>query len=315
MTSPHDDEYNFRFEGSGAAYFLIFLKHVFLTLITLGVYFPWAKSQRRAFIWRSLSFHGHSFRYTGTGLELFKGYVLLVAAYATFILLPPLIGSFHERLGSLVRIAFVLGLFAAIPFVIYRSRAFLYNRTTWRGIRFGLLRDYKPFMLEFFVGLLLTIASLGLYRPIYSNRLHRITMNNTRFGSLEFRYEGDDREVWQFTVKAYALIILTLGIYYFWYRAELERYRAAYTFVGEHGVLHSEVTGGQLLMLFVLNAVGLTLTLGLAFPWILMYSLGQLADRYSVRGVIDFDAIVQRAEEEGAFTEGAADALDLDFGF
>jgi uncharacterized membrane protein YjgN (DUF898 family) len=68
-------------------------------------------------------------------------------------------------------------------------------------------------------------------------------------------------------------------------------------------------------MLFMLNAVGLTVTLGLAFPWILMYSLGQLADRYSVRGVVDFDAIVQRAEEEGAFSEGVADALDLDFGF
>lgn len=313
--SATGDQYLVRFEGSGAEYFLIFLKHVFLTVVTLGIYFAWAKSERRAFVWKSLSFHGHAFRYTGTGLELFKGYMLLTAAYATFFLVPGLVGSFHSALGGIVQVAFFVSLFGVIPFVLVRSRAFLYNRTTWRGIRFGLLREYAEYAKEFFVGVVLTILSLGLYAPINANRLHRITMNNTRFGSLAFHYDGNDREVWWLTIRGYALTFVTLGIYYFWYRAELERYRAAHTRIGEHAVLHSDVTGVQLMMLYSLNAIGLTLSFGLAFPWILMYSLGQLADRYSVRGAIDFDAIVQRAEEEGAFAEGVADALDLDFGF
>ena len=309
------EEYGFSFQGSGGEYFLIFLKHVFLTLITLGIYFAWAKSQRREFIWKSLSFHGHSFRYTGAGMELFKGYCLLILAYAAFFGIPALVRLVNEGFGEFVQVALFLAVVAALPLVIYRSRAFLYNRTTWRGIRFGLLREYRPFAVQFLVGTILTVLTLGLYAPVNANRLHRILMNNTRFGSLKFRYDGNDFEVWLLTIKGYSLTFVTLGIYYFWYRAKLEQYRAVHTYIGENGRLHSEVTGAQLLILYLVNSIGLTMSLGLAFPWILMYSLGELADRYSVRGLIDFDSIVQRAEEEGAFAEGVADALDLDFGF
>ena len=40
-----------------------------------------------------------------------------------------------------------------------------------------------------------------------------------------------------------------------------------------------------------------------------------VAERASVEGVIDFDAIEQRARTEGATADGFADAFDLDLGF
>ncbi len=308
------DEYSFRFEGSGAEYFFIFLKHLFFTLITLGIYFAWAKTERRAFIWKSLSFHDHPFRYTGTAIELLKGYALVFLGYMIFVSLPGLASVVSQNLALVVQLALVLGLVAIMPFVIYRSRNFLYSRTTWRGIRFGLIPEPRPFAKQFFVGYLMTLLSLGLYAPIQSNRLHTIMTNNTRFGSLELHYDGDDRKIFWMTLKGILLGLLTFGLYYFWYRAELERYRAAHTRVGDTAVLYSEVTGGQLFKLYLVHIVGLTLTLGLAFPWVLMYSLGELAKRFSIRGQIDFETIVQRAETEGALSEGIADALDLDFG-
>ncbi len=308
------DEYSFRFEGSGAEYFFIFLKHLFLTLVTLGLYFAWAKTERRAFIWKSLSFHEHPFRYTGTAIELFKGYALVLVGYLVFVSLPGLVSMVSQNLAVAVQLVLVVALIAAFPFVMYRSRNFLYSRTTWRGIRFGLTPEPRPFAKQFFVGNLLMILSLGLYAPVHFNRLHSIMTNNTRFGSLELHYDGDDGKVFWLTLKGIVLGFLTLGLYYFWYRAELERYRAAHTRVGEGAVLCSEVTGGQLFKLYLVNIVCLTLTLGLAFPWVLMYSLGELADRFSIRGQIDFETIVQRAEAEGAFSDGMADALDLDFG-
>lgn len=321
MTSPDSDnisshkEYSFQFDGSGTTYLLIFLKHIFLTLVTFGVYFAWAKSERRAFIWQSLSFHSSPFRYTGTGIELFKGYLLVAFGYFGFVGIPTLVRVWSVTLGQLLQGALVIGLFAVIPFVIYRSRAFLYSRTTWRGIRFGLKREYKAYAREFYVGALLTILTLGLYAPITQNRLHRILMNNTRFGSLEFRYDGDDKTIWWMTIKGVLLSIVTLGVYFSWFRASLERYRAEHTYIGESAALRSTVSGGQLYVLYMLNTVGLVLTLGLGFPWILMYSLRSLAGRYSVQGFVDFDGVVQRSTEEGAVAEGVADALDLDFGF
>jgi len=313
--APEDRDYRLAFEGSGGEYFFIFLKHVFLTLITFGIYFAWAKTERRAYIWKGFSFFNHPFRYTGTGIELLKGYVLVSIGYIIFLGIPALIATVAPELAAMVEIALFLALFAVSPYVIYRSRNFLYSRTTWRSIRFGLDRDSAPYVRVFFIGLVITIVTLGLYAPIYTNRLHSALMNNTRFGSLAFHYDGDDKEVWFLTVKGWLLTFITFGIYYFWYRAELERYRAAHTRIGDTAQLVSTATGVQLLILYLLNVFGTTMTLGLAFPWILMYTLEDLAGRYSVTGYIDFDDVMQRAEDESAISEGLADALDLDLGF
>lgn len=308
------DEFRFRFHGSGSSFFLIFLKHVFLTLVTFGIYLAWAKTERRAYIWKSLEFHGQTLRYTGTAIELLKGYAIVAAGYVVFIGLPVLVSGISPELGAAIEVAMIIGIILVAPVVIYKSRAFLYSRTTWRGIRFGLVPGAGPYAKQFFAGMFLTPLTLGLYLPVNTNRLHRIVTDNTRFGGLAFRYTGVDREVWMLALKGFIFSILTLGIYYPWYRAGLERYRASHTHVGSGAVLRSTVTGGQLFGLFVLNVVGLTLTLGLAFPWITMYSIRILADRYTICGVIDFDAIEQIAEVEGAIADGFADALDLGLG-
>ena len=255
-------DYRLAFEGSGGAYFFIFLKHVFLTLVTFGLYFAWAKTERRAFIWKGFSFFNHPFRYTGTGIELFKGYALVSIGYFAFLGIPALITAFSPELAVFVEVALFLGLFALAPHVIYRSRNFLYSRTTWRGIRFGLVRDSGPYAREFFVGFLISFVTFGLYAPIYTNRLHSVLMNHTRFGSLPFYYDGDNNEVWLLTVKGWFLTFITFGIYYFWYRAELERYRAAHTRIGDSAQLVSTATGVQLLILYVMNVFGTAMTFG-----------------------------------------------------
>ena len=89
----------------------------------------------------------------------------------------------------------------------------------------------------------------------------------------------------------------------------------AHTRVGESATLASEISGLDLFGLSLLNMFGVPMTLGLAFPWITMYSLRLVAERASVEGVIDFDAIEQRARTEGATADGFADAFDLDLGF
>ncbi len=131
--------YRFAFHGSGTSFFLIFLKNVLLTLLTLGIYLAWAKTERRRYIWHNIEFHGQHLGYTGKGLELFKGYLVVVAGYLLFIGLPALAARFAPGLAGTVEAALGIGLFLAIPALIYRSRAFLYSRTTWRSIRFGLV--------------------------------------------------------------------------------------------------------------------------------------------------------------------------------
>ena len=131
-------KYALRFHGSGTSFFLIFLKNVLLTLLTFGFYLAWAKTERRKYVWQNFEFHGQHFRYTGTGKELFKGYLVVALAYLIFFGSSYLAGLVSAHLKSAVEIALVIAIFLVIPSVIYRAHGYLYSRTNWRGIRFGL---------------------------------------------------------------------------------------------------------------------------------------------------------------------------------
>ncbi len=287
-------KYALRFHGSGTSFFLIFLKNVLLTLLTFGFYLAWAKTERRKYVWQNFEFHDQHVRYTGTGKELFKGYLVVALAYLIFFGSSYLAGRVSARLQTTVEIGFGIAIFMVIPSIIYRAHGYLYNRTNWRGIRFGLEPQNGEYTRAFLLGYLFTVLSFGLYLSIMTNRLYRTMTNNTRFGTLEFLYTGTDREVWRMGVSAFFLSILTLGLYYPWYLAKIAKYRGRHTRIGPGAFLSYQVTGGDFLRLFLLNLWGSTLTLGIAFPWIAMYSLRYMAQRVYVEGSIDFENIEQR---------------------
>ena len=56
------------------------------------------------------------------------------------------------------------------------------------------------------------------------------------------------------------------------------------------------------------------MTLGLAFPWVAVWSLRRVAERVTFEGMIDFAAIAQRTVAAGAGGDALADALDVGLG-
>jgi uncharacterized membrane protein YjgN (DUF898 family) len=302
--------YRLRFHGTGNSLFLLILKNVLLTLLTVGIYAAWAKTERRKFIWQNTEFHGQRFLYRGTGQELFIGYLKVAAGYAVFLLVPMIVRQFSTTAAIAMQGVFVLGLLWLIPFAVYWSHAYLLSRTSWRGVSFALAPGAKTFAKAFIVGYLLTLLTLGLYAPIWMNRMHAITLQRTSFGNLPFRYEGKDSEVWKMSIKGFLLSIVTLGVYYFWFLAALGRYRMEHTYLG-NARGRSTLQGGESFRLGLIYIFGTTLTLGLAFPWIVCYSLRNVLDKMSFEGEIDF-ARVGKAEAQGdAMGDGLADAMDL----
>src|SRR5262249_40133708 len=76
------------YRGTGGDLFFIVIKNVFLTLITLGIYTPWAKTAKRAFLWRQVEIGGQRLEYTGTGKELFFGYLKVLGVYIVLFFIP-----------------------------------------------------------------------------------------------------------------------------------------------------------------------------------------------------------------------------------
>jgi uncharacterized membrane protein YjgN (DUF898 family) len=304
-------QHKFSFHGTGGAFFAIVLKNIVLTIVTLGIYAPWAKTVRRQFLWQNTEVAGHRLRYHGTGRELLVGYIKVAIGYALVAGLPLALTKLVDpKVGTIAQFAMIALILPLVPFAIWGSRRYLLSRTSWRGIRLRLDGPAGPFVKVFFLGYLLSLVTLGLYGPIWMNRMHRISIDASAVGTKKFEYRGDDKEVWKISMKGMALTLLTCGIYYPWYIAELSRFQMANTwFDGARGEL--SLTGSDVFQLLVLQIFGVSMTMGLAFPWITTYSLQYTMARLRFIGPIDFAHIYQASSEGSATADGLADALDV----
>ena len=75
------------FWGRRGALFGILMMNTLLGFLTLGIYRFWARTRLRQFFWNSIEIDGDVLEYTGRGLELFIGFLIVVA-----VLVPLAIG-------------------------------------------------------------------------------------------------------------------------------------------------------------------------------------------------------------------------------
>jgi uncharacterized membrane protein YjgN (DUF898 family) len=159
------------------------LKGFLLSLATFGIYRFWYVTNLRRFFWERTAVDRSPAEYTGTGKELFLGFLVALA-----ILVPIYLGLF---VASLVvpaiapfsaAISFVF-LFLLGQFAIYRGRRYRAMRTLWRGIRLG--QDGSGLAYAALAGgwWLLTLCTLGLAFPFMRASLERYRINHTLIGT------------------------------------------------------------------------------------------------------------------------------------
>jgi uncharacterized membrane protein YjgN (DUF898 family) len=203
-----------------------------LGLVTLGIYRFWGKTRLRRYLWGRIGFDGDAFEYTGTGMELFVGFLVAIA-----VLIP--LGI----LGSVVEFAFpadqiliavsgiVQGLLIVflVQFAIYRARRYRLTRSQWRGIRAGQTGSAVRYAFVALGWYFLVGITLGLAYPVLRTALQRYRTQNTWFGSEGFAFAGRAGQLFGRWLLAWLLLIPTLGLSYAWYRAGEFRYFAAST--------------------------------------------------------------------------------------
>jgi len=132
----------FGFSGSWKEFAPIALTNLLLTIVTLGIYRFWAKTRERRYLWSHTRFIDDTLEWTGTGKELFIGFIMA----AVLILFPLVLLRFAiEALAMRGYIAVVgvmtpaIYLFLIYIFGVARFRALRYrlSRTYWHGIRGG----------------------------------------------------------------------------------------------------------------------------------------------------------------------------------
>jgi uncharacterized membrane protein YjgN (DUF898 family) len=243
-----------------------------LNLITLGIYRFWGKTRLRDYIWSHLRFHDENFEYSGTGKELFFGFLFALAVLTPIVIGFSFIGLAVPDPTVQVLFAFLQGLFFLFlfQFAIYRARRYRMSRTQWRGIRAGQVGAATRYAFKAMGYMLLTALTLGLAYPWMHTALERYKVENTQFGDRPFSFEGAGKALFPTWFVCWVLMAPTLGLSYFWYRAAAFRYFTGCTRY-EGLKFDSDITGGQIFRVYFilgLYAFALLMAVGIltVFP-------------------------------------------------
>ncbi len=301
------------FHGTGGSLFGIHIVNMFLTIITLGIYYFWGKTKVRNYLWSQTDFAGDRFAYHGTGKELLIGFTKAVVVFGVpffgLIILPEFLDIGGALKGGATLLFYSMAM-VVVPVAMVGARRYRYSRTSWRGIFFSFRGSAKEFIKIFFSGSLLTAFTLGLYYPYFETKKHGFWASNSYFGNQKFDFQGRGRDIF----GSYLLVYLTLGFYWFWFEAKKQRYFWANTTIGSARFC-STVTGGGLLLLTLGNFLLMIMTLGLGFPWVVVRNAQFICRHLSLEGSLDPTAIEQDAQGATATGEGLSSFLDIDSGF
>ena len=307
--------YPLSFKGTGSAFFGITIVNLLLSVITLGLYYPWAKARTLQYLYGATEFDSSRFEFHGTGKEMFKGFIKAIIIFT--LIYAGLFAAIYFQQPIIGFVWFYLGLMLIIPLAIHGSYKYRMSRTSWRGIRFGYRGNRKEFMLLFFKDLFFTIISLGIYGAWFSMNLRNYILRNIRFGDAQFNYRGNGGEYFVLNIKGYFFTIFTLGIYMFWWQKNLFTYyidRLSLHHDNNSIQFKSTATGGDFFGLTVVNFLIMVFSLGIAYPWVITRSLHFIFSKIETTGDIDTDKLVQT---ENSFTDATGEDLSdmLDLGF
>lgn len=304
----------FKYDGAGIELAFLMFKNLLLTVLTLGIYAAWARTNTRRYLWGQTSFLGDRATYTGQGIELFKGWMMVSGIYIAFAIVLNIGQSFISPMLALLIIPLYIYIFALITYGGTRYRV---SKTTWRGIKFGvdkdkqMTRDYIRLVFKY---ALITIFTFGIGAPMFIHETRKFLTNKMRLGTAHFRYEANRREFCVLCYKGVLLCIVTFGFYLPWFHARLIQYRLEKTkFQNADFKVHLE--GKDLFVYTICSFVLGIVTAGLATPWILNWGNSLIINSIELNGEVNFSAIENLASEGEAAADVAAVEYDIDLAF
>jgi len=170
------------FTGNGQEYFRIWIVNMFLTIITLGIYSPWAKVRTNRYFYRHTWLDNASFDYHGNPLAILKGRAIAVLLFAAF--------AITSEFNLWVSLAILAMIVAAMPWLLVKSFRFKLHNTSYRGLRFA----FHGTALGVFINLMLlpflSLLPLGLLWPFAHQGMVKYIRSHCAFGKTPFKFEA-----------------------------------------------------------------------------------------------------------------------------
>jgi uncharacterized membrane protein YjgN (DUF898 family) len=192
----------FTFDGDWRAYAPIAFTNLLLTIVTLGIYRFWATTRSRKYLWEHTTFIDDRLEWTGTGKELFIGFLMVLVLIGLPLLFlqfgaQALVMQGQEMLAGILSIAAFVTLFYMVGLARFRALRYRLSRTWWHGIRggsddagwsYGVSYIWKSFVGSLALGLMIPWSMMSLWNERW---------NKMSFGPHMFESAGDYRPVFK----------------------------------------------------------------------------------------------------------------------
>jgi uncharacterized membrane protein YjgN (DUF898 family) len=337
---PPPEAHAVQFTANGAEYFRIWIVNLALTVVTLGIYSPWAKVRRKRYFHEHTAIDGEPFEYRGKPIAILKGRLVAVSVAAVFYAITHFAPSYFWV--PLVVLVF-LG-----PFLLVRSFAFNAYNSAWRNIRFHFHGRYWPAW-RLLVGYgFLTLITLGLGYAFLKTRLTEFTVRNHSFGATRFEVPNLKKPFFNAYAKVIGLVLLmsvAVGllsipavmvahgdrnspIVWAINAATYVLYLGIFAYIRSRILNHtwnnvqlgslrfrSTLKAMPLWGLYLTNVLGILATLGIFTPWAVVRTLRYRAEHLEVlatEGSLESFAAAQAAHVS-AVGEEVGEMLDMDF--
>lgn len=306
------------FRGDNFQYLGLALYNLLLTVLTLGIYYPWAKTAIRKFLWQETELAGSRFEWHGTGKEMFRGFIKAYLILGGFIIIfnfghlfiPP-------EIFVWVILASYLLILAIIPLAIHGMFRYRLSRTSYRGIYFG-YRGHLPTFYGITVrDFFLTLITFGIYSFWLQTNVRRYVMQNSRFGNVQGDYDGKGSDLFGLAILNGILVVITLYIYTPWAIIAFFKFHANNTSFIQNGrnyYLQSDASGGAFFLVLIKAALLTIFTLGIAGPIAELMVHRFYVNSLSLPADLDLEALEQTEESyRDATGDDMSDILDLGF--
>lgn len=160
----------FTFLGKASEYFGIWFVNGLLTMLTLGLYSPWAKVRKQQYFYANTQLANSSFQFLATPMTIFRSRMIAGTLLIIFVVTQQFIGVYAGAAYVYFGM-FVLYLLIA-PIVLVYMMSFRLRYSAWRGIRFRFRKDfvwaYRVYLAPVaVVGLIIFSITLPIY--VYSD--------------------------------------------------------------------------------------------------------------------------------------------------
>ena len=195
MTSV-EPERAVRFTGTWREYLPIAATNVLLIIVTLGIYRFWATARQRRYLWSRTEVIGDRLEWSGTGKEMFIGFLIVMAVLLPFFLFiqflfPAMVARGKEGAAVGIIGLFYIGLIYLGGFARFRALRYRLSRSWWRGIRGGSDEPGWNYGGEYLGRVALALMTFWIVWPWAATRLWNGRWNQMSFGQLSFRTDLD----------------------------------------------------------------------------------------------------------------------------